>query len=150
MEHREYRKLHAEWYELVSGVKNHGKEIDFWVRSIKGAGEPALELGSGKGRILIPLLERGIDVVIAWRSKNKYDAATHLWERLFIVEKFVSGRLVQTEANERWGRYFTADEAVGFAETAGFEEIRASDWLTEDPPGKDSNVVTVRCRKPLE
>ncbi|MHC4714423.1 MAG: class I SAM-dependent DNA methyltransferase [Planctomycetota bacterium] len=254
MEHKEYRKLHAEWYELMSAAKDHGEEIDFWVRSIKAAGEPALELGSGTGRVLVPLLERGLDVsgidtsedmtarclaacerkglkadvheqsmlefdlprefglifldsgglglfvsdedihamfervmahlkpggvfiyefepvpqeretdrgwsgdwvkgpndvVIAWRQKNKYNSDTHVWERLFVVEKFVGGRLVETEANERAGRYFTADEAVQYARSAGFEDIRATDWLTENPPGKDSDVITVRCRKPAE
>jgi SAM-dependent methyltransferase len=254
MEHKEYRKLHAEWYELVSGGMDHSKEIEFWARSIQASSEPVLELGSGTGRILVPLLERdfnivGIDtsddmmarclaacevkglkvelhrqsmleldlsrefgliifgsgglglftrdqdinslfervsshlrpggtfiyefepvpaeekknrnhnewtgdwvngpddVVIAWRRRNKYNAATHVWERLFVIEKFVGGRLIETEANERWGRHFTVDEAVEYAESAGFEDIRATDWLTEDSPREDSRVLTVRCRK---
>jgi len=254
MEHKEYRKLHAEWYDLVSGGKDDSEEIDFWVRSIEASSEPVLELGSGTGRVLVPLLERGFDisgidtskdmmdrcraackgkglkpqlyeqsmlefdlprqfglvildsgglglfvsdqdiqstfdrvmahlkpggsfiyefepvlderqndnkwtgdwvrghddVVIAWRSRNKYDAATHVWERLFVVEKYVSGRLVETEANERMGRFFTVDEAVQYATSAGFEEIKATNWLTDDPPSKDSHVITVQCRKAAE
>jgi SAM-dependent methyltransferase len=254
MEHKEYRRLHAEWYELVSSKKDHSEEINFWVRSIEASSEPILELGSGTGRILIPLLERdfditGIDssqdmmdrcreicnkkglkvdlyeksmldfdlprkfglvilgsgglglfthdkdihsmfervmvhlkpgglfiyefepvpiednkkqndnnwvgdwvsgsndVVIAWRSKNKYNATTHVWERLFVVEKFVSGRLVETEENERMGRFFTVDEAIQYAKSAGFENIKATNWLTEDPPSNDSKVITIQCRK---
>ncbi len=252
MEHKEYRKLHAEWYELGSARMDHTREIDFWASSIKASGEPALELGSGTGRVLVPLLERGFDVVgidtsedmmarclaackarglkaelheqsmleldlprhfglvlfasgglglftsdrdiqalfervmahlrpggsftyefepvpneprddnrwtgdwvcgpdgvvLAVRTKRRYDPCSHVWEQLYIVERFVGGRLVETEANERVGRYFTVDEAVQYAKTAGFTNIGATHWLTEDPPSKDSKVVTVRCRKP--
>lgn len=62
MELKEYRKLHAEWYELGSSQSDCRLEIDFWARSIAEAGGPALELGSGTGRVLIPLLERGLDI----------------------------------------------------------------------------------------
>ena len=254
MAHKEYRKLHAEWYEVMSGEKDHSTEIEFLVQRIEEASEPILELGSGTGRVLVPLLERGFDVhgidtskdmmdkcratckakglkaklyeqsmvdfelpqkfgmillasgslglfvsdqdidctfervmahlkpgglfiyefepvpvednssndstwtgdwrngpdgvVIAWRSRNKYDAVTHTWQRLFVIEKFVHGRLVETEANERTGRFFTVEEAVQFGESAGFQEIKATNWLSNEVPGKDSKVVTVRCRKP--
>jgi hypothetical protein len=79
----------------------------------------------------------------------KHDPATHVWKCLFIVEKFAGGRLVETEANERWGRTFTLDEALQYAKAAGFEDIRATNWLTDDPPGKDSGVITVQCKKPV-
>ncbi len=255
MEHKEYKKLHAEWYELASSQHDHRRETDFWARCIAEAGEPVLELGSGTGRVQVPLLERGFDVygldtsrdmmkrcraackakglkpklyeqsmlefslrrkfglvildsgglglftsdqdihrafkrvmahlkpgglfvyeiepasdgargnwnsgnwvggwlggadgtVIAWRQMRKYDLATQTWEILFIVDKFVDGRLVESEANERTGRCFTVKEAVGFAKSAGFTAIKATDWLTDDPPRKDSHVVTIRCRRP--
>lgn len=257
MEHKEYRKLHAEWYDLMSssGEDDH-KEIEFWIRAIVASSQPVLELGSGTGRVLIPLLERGFDIsgidtsedmmnrcratcrvkglkpklytqsmvefdltqkfgvvllpsgslslftldqdihstfervmahlrpgglfiyefepvsaednnkddskwtghwlkgpddqVIAWRQRSKYNSTTHIWEGLFIVEKFTNGRLVETEANERTGRFFTVEEAVQFGKSAGFTGIKATNWLTEEPPGKDSKVVTVQCRKPGE
>ncbi len=254
MKPKEYKSLHAEWYELMSGEKDHSKEIEFLARRIKESSEPILELGSGTGRVLVPLLERGFgisgidtskhmldrcraickakglkaklyeqsmvdfelpqkfgtvlltsgslslfvfdqdihrtfervmthlkpgglfiyeyepvpaednnsndstwtgdwrngpdDVVIAWRDRNKYNAATHVWERLFVVEKFVSGCLVETEANERTGRFFTVEEAVQFAQLAEFVGIKATNWLTEEPPDKDSHLVTIQCRKP--
>ncbi len=252
MEHKEYRELHAEWYELWSGRKDHSEEFDYWTRSIEASGEPVLELGSGTGKHIVPLLERGFDivgidtsedmmarclaacearglkpelheqsmlefdlhrefaliflpsgslslftsdqdihamcqrvmahlkpggsfiyefepvqdgrksdnswtggwvrgpddVVIAWRNHNEYVPSSHVWERLFVVEKFIGGELVKTEANERVGRYFTVDEAVQYAKSAGFEEISVTNWLTEDPPSTDSQVITVRCKKP--
>ena len=255
MEHKEYKKLHSEWYELVSAEGDHREELEFWARTIVASGEPILELGSGTGRVLIPLLERGLDisgidtsrdmmdrcralcaskgltpdlhdqamqsfslprefglvmltsgglglftsdhdihavfgrvmahlkpgglfvyefeqlpaqgaedrdggtwtgdwvcgpgdVTIAWRRRHKYDAGTHTWNQLMVFEKFVGGRLVETEADDRVGRFFTVEEATEYANRAGFEEIKATNWLTEEPPGKDSHVVTVRCRKP--
>lgn len=254
MRHKEYRKLHAEWYELASAGVDHRKEIDFLAGIIRSAKGPVLELGSGTGRILVPLLERGFDVagidtspdmtarclaacrakglkaelhgqsmtdfslprkfgvillasgglglfaadrdihdtfgrvmahlepggmfvyefepvpgeglggkdgiwtgdwlsgtdgsIIVRRKLRKYDATSRIWEQLWVLDKFFDGRLVETEADERTGRYFTVEEAVRFGESAGFTEIRATDWLAEGPPRKDSVVVTVRCRKP--
>ena len=254
MEPKEYRRLHAEWYELASAKHDHSKEIDFLARRIQKSSQPILELGSGTGRILVPLLERGFDisgldtsqpmldrcraalhakglktelheqsmldfslpqkyrvillasgslslftsddaihrmfervtahlepgglfiyefeqatatrgnsddngwtgdwlngpedVVIAWRNRNKYDTATLVWERLFVLEKYVSGRLVETEANERTGRFFTVEQAVQFGTSAGFSGVKATDWLTDDPPSSDSTVITVQCTNP--
>jgi len=63
MTHKEYKKLYAEWYELMSAGIDHSEEINFWARCIKESGEPVLELGSGTGRVLVPLLEQGFDIV---------------------------------------------------------------------------------------
>lgn len=248
--------MHAEWYECVSDGKDKIQEIDFWAKSIQAHGQPALELGSGTGRMYIPLLEKGFDitgidtsddmmdrcrarcqtrglkpqlynqsmlelrlprqfslaflpsgslglfiadddirrmfervmahlkpggvfiyeyqpvsdaiekaggssnwigdwvrgpdgVILAWRNRWRRDPVAHTWECLFVVEKYVEGRLVETEANERTGRYFTAAEALEYASVAGFEDIRATKWLTDEPPDADTQVITVRCRKPL-
>lgn len=254
MEHREYRRLHAEWYEYMSTASpDLDREIDYWARSIEAAGEPVLELGSGTGKVLVPLLERGFDVtgidtsedmmarcraicqrkglkpqlyeqsmlhfelprrfkliilpsgslslftadedvrsmfrrvvahlepggvfmygfenilqkapqdnnnwtggwirgpgdiVIAWRNHWRHNTADHTWETLFIVEKFVGGRLVESEANERTGRRFSVDQAVAYAREAGLEEVRVTHGLTEEPPRPDSGDLMVRCRKP--
>ena len=254
MKYKEYNRLHAEWYEYRSAQEDHGQEIELWARCSAQAGGSALELGSGTGRVLVPLLARGLDVigidtsddmmarclsacaakglkaelhrqsmlafdlhrefglifldsgglglfvsdrdiqatfkrvmahlkpgglfifefapvpaenkdrndpawtgnwvggpdgvVIAWRQRLKYEAATRVWEILFVIEKFVDGHLVETEANERTGRYFTVAEAVAFAKAAGFVDPRATHWLTDAPPRDDSGVVTVQCRKP--
>ena len=61
--------------------------------------------------------------------------------------EFISGA---PERRPEWGegRYFTVEEATGFAEAAGFVDVKATDWLSEEPPRPDSQVVTVRCRRP--
>ena len=251
MEQREYKSLHAEWYELRSAEVDHTKELDYWASAFAESGGPALELGSGTGRVLIPLRERGLDVVgvetsdsmtercvaagkakglklevyaqsmleldldrgfglifldsgglglftsdkevatlfervmshlkpgglfiyefqpvparprttgiwrgnsvrgpegemITLRVNETYDDSSYVWQQVYILEKFVEGELVQTEGNDRAGRYFAVDEAVHYAKTAGFEEVRATNWLTDEPPTTDSTVITVRCRK---
>lgn len=92
---------------------------------------------------------RGPDnVVIAWRNHHRVDPAKHTWEKLFVVEKFVEGRLVATEANERVGRNFTIDEAIAYGREAGFEGFRITHELSDDPPRPDSDWLTVSCRKP--
>jgi SAM-dependent methyltransferase len=251
MDHKEYRKLHAEWYEYMSGG-DQSQEINLWMRFVKEAGEPVLELGSGTGKVLVALLERGIDItgidtsedmmarcrafcekkglrprlyeqsmldfslprqfklvilpsgslglftsdkdiaamfervrahlapggvfvygfepvpakprkndnnwtggwtrgagdlIIAWRNHWRYDEGTHCWECLFVVEKFVGGKLVETEANERTGRYFSIEEAMGYAKAAQLGEIKVIDRLTEGPPRPESTSLLVTCRK---
>ncbi|MBM4118805.1 class I SAM-dependent methyltransferase [bacterium] len=252
MAQKEYRKLHAEWYELVSAATDPGPEVAYLGAKIRELGQPALELGSGTGKILLPLLAQGLDVigidtspdmtarclaagaaqglrpvvhaqsmldfalpcrfrtilldsgglglftedrdiaatfqrvmahlepgghflydlqlvpadhedndrwtgdwicapdgaVLAWRKQMRHDPATHVWRWLFILEKFVDGHLVETEANERWGRTYTLEQALDYARTAGFEDIRATDWLSADPPQATSKLISVQCRKP--
>lgn len=253
MKHKEYRKLHAEWYEYMSSG-DHSQEIAYWTRNAEEAGQPVLELGSGTGKVLAALLAKGIDitgidnspdmiarcrdicrrkgltadlheqsmldftlprkfrlvilpsgslslftrdedilsmcgrvmahlepggvfiygfeappakpepsnnnwtggwvrgpddVVIAWRQHRRSDAAKRIWEILFVVDKFVDGRLVESEANEREGRSFGIDEAVGYARATGFVDMNVIDRITEGPPRPDSTSLLVWCRKPM-
>ncbi len=254
MSGREYKRLHAEWYDLASAEIDSSQEIAFWARAIEAAGGPALELGSGTGRILIPLLEQGHDVVgvdnsadmmarcreaartkglraelhlqsmqeldvprrfalvfldsgglglltsdsdieatfrrvmshlspggtfmyefqpppardetkrawtgkwfqglndvvIASRSMVRYRAGTDIWDEALVIDKFVAGRLIETELDERSGRRFTTGEALAFATSAGFLNATATAWLGDDPPTGDAEVITVRCSRPAD
>ena len=60
------------------------------------------------------------DIIIAWRNRNRYNSTTKVWNRLFVVEKYVQGCLVESEANERSGRFFTVEEGLECARSAGF------------------------------
>lgn len=82
------------------------------------------------------------------RRVVNFNPDTHVWENLTIFKTFMVGRLIETEANERVGRYFTVDEVVSWLQTTGFADIRASEWLSDEPPRRDSKVISFRCRKP--
>jgi len=58
--------------------------------------------------------------------------------------------MVKTEANEREGRYFTVDEAVQYAESAGFEVMSVKNFPTEDPPTTDADTINIVCKKPAK
>jgi SAM-dependent methyltransferase len=90
------------------------------------------------------------DSVISWRRGRRYNSKNHTWECLFIVEKFVGGSLVETEANERAGRYFTIDEAKNYASSTGFEGTEVVDLVTGEPPNDNSKEVVVLCKKPCQ
>ena len=91
---------------------------------------------------------RGPDnVVLAWRRDWRFDGSRQVWSCLFIIDKFVEGRLVETEANEREGRFFTVEQVESFARAAGFEIECATHELTNDPPRPSSDTVLLRCRK---
>ncbi len=51
-------------------------------------------------------------------------------------------------SNEGLGPTFTLEEAQQYASDAGFEEIQATDWLTDVLPGETSTLISVQCRKP--
>ena len=92
MENKEYKKLHAEWYEYVSGEIDQSKEIEFWAKSIEESGEPALELGrfeahASKG----PLAAALVDPTIAPLG----DASGHVPD--------IVGRRVHGEGPDRLG-----------------------------------------------
>jgi SAM-dependent methyltransferase len=49
-------------YDLVHGQFAQPYLLDFYLKYISQAGSPVLELACGTGRILIPLVEKGIDI----------------------------------------------------------------------------------------
>jgi SAM-dependent methyltransferase len=52
--------LIARWWAEFNTPEPH--EVDYYAAAIRRYGEPALDLGCGTGRILVPLLEQGLDV----------------------------------------------------------------------------------------
>lgn len=58
-----YGKLSSEAYGIWFPEKNDGYEdTDFYKRYIKSHGQPALEIGCGDGRLLVPFVSEGLDV----------------------------------------------------------------------------------------
>ena len=60
----EYGKLSTEVYELTKpvGTSLNG-DLEYYTNALKKAGGKVLEAGVGTGRLLIPLLKEGIDIV---------------------------------------------------------------------------------------
>jgi SAM-dependent methyltransferase len=52
--------LVARWWAEFNAPEP--REVDYYGTAIRRFGEPALDLGCGTGRILVPLLEQGLDV----------------------------------------------------------------------------------------
>jgi len=113
MEHKEYKKLHAEWYELVSGGKDHSKEIDFLAKSIEASSEPILELGSGTGRILIPLLERGFDISGIDTSEDMTDRCRAICKEKGLTAKLYEQSMVDFDIPQKFGMVLLASGSLG-------------------------------------
>jgi len=71
--------LVARWWAEFN--KPEPEEIDYLRAAIERYGEPALDLGCGNGRILLPLLEAGLDVDGADISADMVDYARAAAER---------------------------------------------------------------------
>jgi ubiquinone/menaquinone biosynthesis C-methylase UbiE len=68
-----YKK--AREYDLVMGEFANHATLDFYRRQILRYGEPALELACGSGRLLIPLIKAGLDVIGLDISREMLDLA---------------------------------------------------------------------------
>src|SRR5262245_48031980 len=56
-----YEQVQARYYDYTStGLEG---DLQFYVEEAQKAGSPALELGCGTGRILIPVAEAGVEIV---------------------------------------------------------------------------------------
>lgn len=72
-------------------------------------------------------------------------AGPYTWEYLLVIEKFVDGDLVKTEANHRIGRFFTVDEVCSLFESTGFKDIRISKHCSNETPDVNTDMVMLRC-----
>jgi hypothetical protein len=62
MKNTEYLGLMAEWMDQTRLAKDgrfdaSDEELDFWAARAREANGPALEIASGSGKVLVPLLE---------------------------------------------------------------------------------------------
>ncbi len=67
----DFQKLMAETYDKSNFLEEN--ELEFWAECCKKANGPIVELGSGTGRLLIPLLEMGFDISAFDNSKEMMD-----------------------------------------------------------------------------
>ncbi len=250
--------LHAELFAEHFDLKYKGPEpgeLEFLLRRIEDGGEPVLELGCGTGRVLVPLLERGIDVigidlspamldrcrakcaarklpvdiriqsmqaldlprsfgtvfmgscglgvldseddvhatfrnvfdhldskgvfsfeietppesgptrdgagvwsggwdvaedgsVLVMRMTHDYDPDTHIRQSVLILERYVDGRVDDTELHEATMRFWAVETEAAHLGDAGFVDVIASNVFTDDQPPGDNQWLVIRGRKP--
>jgi SAM-dependent methyltransferase len=87
--------------------------------------------------------------VYAHRTSHRdCSSVPNTWACLLIIEKYVDGRLVATEANQRAGRVFCVEEVLRLFEEAGLEGPRAFNGFTDDPATDDVKMITVVAGRP--
>jgi SAM-dependent methyltransferase len=72
--------LIARWWSEFTQAEP--RELDYYAAAIRRFGEPALDLGCGNGRILVPLLEHGLEVDGVDVSGDMVAAASAAIDRL--------------------------------------------------------------------
>ncbi len=240
------------------GLKYQGPEpgeLEFLLRRIEDGGEPVLELGCGTGRVLVPLLERGVDAigvdlspamldrcrakcverglavdlripsmqalelprkfgtvfmgscglgvldseddvratfrnvfnhlnsngvfsfeietppesgpnrnrpgiwsggwdvaedgsVLVMRLIHNYDPDTHVRPSVIILERYVDGRLDDTELYETTMRFWDVATVTEYLGDAGFVDVIPSKVFTDDQPPDDNQWLVIRARRP--
>ena len=101
----EHDRQDALYYDYYStGVPG---DVEFYVEEARRAGSPVLEIGSGTGRILIPVAEAGVEIVGLDRAPSMLAVA---WEKVARLPPDVQKRIQLVEGDMRdfdLGRQFT-------------------------------------------
>lgn len=246
--------LRAEHFDLKYKGPEPG-ELEFLLRRIEDGGEPVLELGCGTGRVLVPLLERGVDATgvdvspamldrcrakcvarrlpvelriqsmqalelprkfgtvflgscglgvldseadvratfrsvfnhlnpggvfsfeietppeaapardrtglwsggwdvaedgsaLVVRMVHNYDPDTQVRASVMILERYVDGRLEDTELHETTMRFWEVETVTAYLGDVGFDDVIASNVFTDDQPPGDNHWLVIRARKP--
>jgi len=90
--HADYRGINARLYDSVQGGTH---DVEYYLRTIGASSASILELGSGTGRVAIPLAEAGHTVYALDNSPDMHEV---LRGKVFAP---VSDRIVQVEADMR-------------------------------------------------
>lgn len=91
-----YEGVYATYYDQTSeGLKG---DVEFYVEEARSAGSPVLEIGSGTGRILVPVAQAGIEIVGLDLSHAMMEVAR---EKLAALEPEVRGRVQMVEGDMR-------------------------------------------------
>lgn len=130
----------------LESVKRHLMPNGSFICSFEQANEKAQEWCSGE-RDGVSGWFKGVNgAIYAHRELHKKcPAGSNTWEYLLIIEKFVDGNLVKTEANHRVGRFFTVDEVCAFFESVGFKDINVTKHCSDEPADESTDMVMVRC-----
>ena len=85
--------------------------------------------------------------VIAIRYQRKYDPIAHVESHLGIYERYVDGKLHDTELQQGTTGHWEIDTVKRHLAAAGFVDVVVSAPFTDDTPPPGGWTAT-RCRKP--
>jgi SAM-dependent methyltransferase len=86
--------------------------------------------------------------VISTRVNEAYDPSTGLAKEFHIDEKWVDGRLIDTESWISWIRVYSAEVVERFCVDAGFEWVRVTAHWDDRRAAENAEQVSLTCRKP--
>ena len=84
------------------------QELDFYARHIASSAHPALEVGCGTGRILLPLLERGLAVEGFDASLDMLELCRAKAEQLHLAPVLYEQRMQDLALSKQYGCIFSA------------------------------------------
>jgi|GEM_PF-1224735 len=80
---------------------------------------------------------------------SKYDPTTQVTDRLQIHDHYVDGKLVGSQAYEDPNRDHNVLRVIETLKSRGFGDIELGGYHTDEPPSRDTNTFSIRCKKPL-
>ncbi len=99
--------LRARFYDIDMGANNSGADIGFYTAQARRATGPVLELGCGTGRITLPLVQAGCQVVGLDSSSAMLDHLRGKARRVLTKEEISRLHLVQADMRAlRFARRF--------------------------------------------
>ena len=136
---------------LVGRAQRHGPEIEFFRRSIEAAGEPALDVACGTGRLLVPWLQAGLDVDGCDLSP---DMLALCWTRSSSTSRARSRRRSGGTASSSrrrctscGSRSTSTQELLLLLEQAGFEDVTMRAGYEDREPTAEDQFVVFLARK---
>lgn len=94
-----------DWAHIYDSVIDLSEDIPFWVAEAQASGGPVLELGSGTGRVAIPIAQAGVSVVGVDSSSEMVKAARAKARKLRLgkdVLSFVKGDMRDISLGRRF------------------------------------------------
>lgn len=82
------------------------------------------------------------------RSVHTYDPEAHRRSSVMIFERYVDGRLAETEAHEVTMRFWEAEPVVRMLGDAGFVDVATRKVFTDDEPAGESDWLAIWGRRP--
>ena len=78
-----------------------------------------------------------------------YDRNSGLWKEFRVDEKWVDGRLIETESWISCGRHYPSEVVERLCANAGFVAVQVTGHWGDGPVSTNSQQLSLTCRKPL-